>query len=365
MYFKAHFPFVAILCFIFCTSTHLRAQPSENYEFVCVDWHLAGISEYQHNWQNAIDYYQKVIQKSIDLPLEIREWYRGTAFYGIARCDCQLGKDKSVVRTALTKAFTHHFWNFQLAAADSQLMVGCGGRPWLDSQSAYWNGIFVEEKPLWQEQPPIMFYPDGYDSTARWPLIIALHGGNGNYESFAEHWRGMSNDLKAVIAVPAGVLRESQITNSWCADMSLVEKPILNLVSEMTSRHLVDPSQVYLAGFSQGAQASMELAVLRPQIFRGAIAISGFVDRSIPDSALRIAHDRGVRIYAVTGEDEGLDFHNQIYNFHSIFTKDGIPFELKILPDMIHEIPLDFHTQFLQAWAWMRPQQQATRQTEK
>ncbi len=365
MYFRKCFPFVAVLCSIFPASSRLCAQPSENYEFVCVDWHLAGISEYQHNWHNAIDYYQKVIQESMPLPLEIREWYRGTAFYGIARCDCQLGKDTSIVRTALEKAFSHHFWNFELAAADSQLMVGCGGRSWLDSQSQHWKDIFLEEKPLWQDQPPIIFYPDGYDSSARWPLIIALHGGNGNYESFAEHWRGMSNDLKAVIAIPAGVLRESQITNSWGSDIGLVEKPILNLVSEMTSKHLVDPSKVYLAGFSQGAQAAMELAVLRPKIFRGAIAMSGFVDRSIPDSVLRIAHYCSVRMYAITGEDEGLAFRNQIDAFHTICTKAGIPFELKILPDMVHEVPLDFHNQFLQAWEWMRPPQQANRQPEK
>ena len=340
------------------------AQASEAFEFTRADWHLAGISEYHSDWQAAIDYYQKVIQESYILPLDIREWYRGTAYYGIARCECRIGKNSVAVRTSLSKAFSHHFWNFALIATDSELMSDCG-RPWLDSLSRIWSNILDEERPFWQEQAPIIFYPDGYDSSARWPLIVAMHGGNGNYESFAEHWRGMANALKAVIVIPAGVIRESQITNTWGSDMSLIEKPIKDLVSRFTSKHWADPSHVYLAGFSQGAQASMELAVMRPDVFRGAIAMSGFVDRSISDSILRKAHDRGVRIFAVSGEDEVPSFREEIDTFHVSCTKAGIPFELNIAPGMIHEVPLDFRAQLLQAWEWLRPSSQSARQGQE
>jgi predicted esterase len=340
------------------------AQASDAFEFVCADWHLAGISENQNDWATASSYYQKVLQESLPLPLDVREWYRGTAFYGIARCACRSGKDSTAVRSALSKAFAHHFWNFALLQDDS-VMLACSGRQWLDSESLIWIGVLNDERPLWREQTPIIFYPAGYDSTARWPLLIALHGGNGNYESFAEHWRGMANDLRAVIVIPAGVFRESQITNSWGSDMSLVEKPVMNLVKEFTSKHLADPSQVYLTGFSQGAQAAIELTVLRPDIFRGAIAMSGFVDRPISGSVLRKARERGVRLYAISGEYEDPIFHNEIDTFHTRCTQASIPFELKVLPGMIHEVPLDFHSQFLQAWNWVRPSSQAARQGEE
>jgi predicted esterase len=337
------------------------AQASEAYNFVRADWHLAGISEYHNDWQAAIEYYQKVIRECMPLPLDIREWYRGTAYYGIARCECRYGKDSAAVRIALSKAFSHHFWNFALTATDSELMSNCG-HPWLDSLSRVWNNILSEERPLWPEQAPIVLYPDGYDSSAHWPLIIALHGGNANYESFAEDWLGMANALKAVIVIPPGIIRESQITNTWGADMSLLEKPITDLVSRFTSKHLADPSHVYLAGFSQGAEASMELAVLRPGVFRGAIAMSGFVDRTISDSILYTARDSGVRIYVISGEDEVPTFREEIDTFQSHCSKSGIPFKMEIVPGMIHEVPLDFHTQMLQAWAWLRPVSQASRQ---
>ena len=346
----------------FLLYSRASAQTSgEAYAFVRADWHLAGISEYHSDWQGAIDYYQKVIRESNALPLDIREWYHGTAFYGIARCSCRIGKDSAAVRSALSKAFSHHFWNFALTATDSALLSDCG-RAWLDSLSQVWSGILNDERPLWPEQAPIVFYPDGYDSSGRWPLIVAMHGGNGNYESFSEDWRGMANALKSVIVIPPGIIRQSQITNTWGSDMSIIEKPIINLVAGFTSKHLADPSQVYLAGFSQGAEASMELSILRPDIFRGAIAMSGFVDRPISDSILLKAHDRGVRIYAISGELEVPSFRGEIDTFHTVCAKAGIPFEMNILPGMIHEIPLDFHMQVLQAWNWLRPSSEASRQ---
>ncbi len=349
-----------LTCSLFAHSNAM-AQVSESYEFVRADWHLAGISEFHANWQDAIGYYEKVIQESMPLPLDVREWYRGTAFWGIARCNSRLGKDQITVRNSLIKAFSHHFWNFALTATDSQLVSNCG-RQWLDSLSQFWNGVLNDERPLWQKQAPIVFYPDGYDSSAHWPLIVALHGGNENYVNFAEHWRSIANDVKAVIVIPAGAFRESEITNSWGSDMNVVEKPILDLVADFTSKRLVDASQVYLAGFSQGAQASMELTVICPDIFRGAIAMSGFVDRPISDSILHKAADRGVRIYAMNGEFENLTFQNEIDNFHTNCKKISIPFEQKVLTGTIHEVPLDFHTQFLQAWNWMQPVSHVNRQ---
>ncbi|MFI5201597.1 MAG: alpha/beta hydrolase-fold protein [Candidatus Kapaibacterium sp.] len=363
MRFRTGLVFIAALAATLISNSRAGAQGSDAFEFVRGEWHLAGISEYQSNWPAAIGYYQKVIEDSRLLPLECREWYCGTAYYGIARCESQMGDDSSAVRLALAKAFAHHFWNFALAQTDSVMLSKCGF-PWLDSCSRFWTSVSVEERPLWREQVPIVFYPAGYDSSGHWPLIIALHGGNGNYESFAQHWLGMANVLKAVIAIPAGVLRETQITNSWGSSMDTVEKSIVTLVKRFTSRHLADSAQVYLAGFSQGAQASIELTLLRPDLFRGAIAMSGFVDHPISDSILHRARDRGVRIYEITGQFEDQTFEKEIDSIHQKCTEAGISFALNISPGMIHEVPLDFHDQMLRAWSWVRPQAQAVHQRE-
>jgi len=363
MRFRYIIAFLAVAPMLMALHSPANAQAADAHEFVCVDWHLAGISEYQGNWQAAIGYYRKAITDCRVLPLEVREWYSGTAYYGIARCESRAGEDPSVVRSTLASAFGHQFWNFALAQTDSIMFSKCGF-PWLDSCSRFWSHVLTEERPLWRDQAPIVFYPAGYDSSDHWPLIVALHGGNGNYQGFAEHWLGMANELKAIIAIPAGVLRQSQITNSWGSNIDTVEKSVVELAASFTSKHLADPSQVYLAGFSQGAQASIELTLLRPDVFRGAIAMSGFVDRPISDSVLHVAKERGVRLYEITGQFEDATFQKEIDSIHSDCLRANIPFELEIAPGMIHEIPLDFQAQFLRAWHWVRPPMQALHQQE-
>ncbi len=347
-----------IFCAVFQSKVH--AQARDAFEAVRCDWHLAGISEYEGLWQNAISYYEKAVVDSRLLPVDVHEWYRGTAYYGIARCLSHASGNQQGIRNYLSRAFAHHFWNFALINADTGIVSQCG-ELWLDSCSRYWNGVAKYERPLWREQVPIVFYPKGYDSTARWPLVIALHGGNGNYQSFAEHWMGMATRLGAVIVVPAGSIRESQITNSWGSDMSVVSQTILSVVNEFTSKHLVNPAEIYLSGFSQGAQAAIELTLLRPDIFRGAIAMSGFVDHSFSDSILRKARRNGVRLYEITGQYEDPTFDEEIDSVHKQCVRMGIPFKLNISPGMIHEVPLDFPSQLLRAWSWVQLQPEAAR----
>src|ERR1041385_7143008 len=208
----------AALLILACFSSGTSAQVKDAYAFVRADWHLAGVAEYHEDWSDAITHYRDASQHADALPLTTREWYRGTAQYGIARCYARLHKD-SAARASLNSAYRHHFWNTALIRLDSQLVASCGAT-WIDSMGAYWGGVRVEEQVGWHEQPTYTFFPQGYDSTAKWPLIIAMHGGNGNYESFAQRWSEIATLVGAVIVVPAGIIRESEITNSWGSDMT-------------------------------------------------------------------------------------------------------------------------------------------------
>ncbi len=350
-----------VLFFVFAVpalrAPELRAQQQDYYAFVRADWHLAGIAEYQSDWTGAIEHYREAVEHSASLPLAVREWYQGTAAYGISRCYARLHKD-SACRVSLDHAFRHHFWNSALVRLDSLVVADCGS-DWLDSVSKFWAAVCAEERSTWHAQPSYTYYPDGYDSTARWPLIIAMHGGNANYESFAERWIEMAKLLRAVIVVPPGIIRESEITNSWGSNMDQIEGPIMALARKYTDAHLADPAQVYLTGFSQGAQASIELTLRHPDLFHGAIAMSGFTSDPPTDSALAAIRNRGTRIYAISGEFEDPTFHAQIEAIHDECIKGGVPFELTIVPGMIHEVPLDLRTKFLEAWNWVRPPSQA------
>jgi predicted esterase len=160
-----------------------------------------------------------------------------------------------------------------------------------------------------------------------------------------------------VIVVPAGVIRESEIANSWGGDIGTISKAILPLVRDLITRKLVDSNEVYLAGFSQGAQASIELPLVYPNVFRGGIAMSGFASMTFSDSILQVARKAGTRFYGITGEFEDPGFRTQIGNIHALCQKSGIPFTLVIVPGMVHEVPLDLLPKFVDAWHSVRNKQ--------
>jgi predicted esterase len=344
----------ALLVFA-CFSSGASAQVKDAYAFVRADWHLAGNAEYHEDWNDAVTHYSDAAQHADALPLTTREWYRGTADYGIARCYARLHRD-SAARASLNSAYRHHFWNTALIRLDSQLVAACGEK-WLDSIGAFWGAIRNEEQPTWRDQKTFAYFPQGYDSTAKWPLIIAMHGGNGNYESFAQRWPEIATLVGAVIVVPPGIIRESEITNSWGANMNQIEISILSIAKKYAEEHLIDPQQVYLTGFSQGAQATIELSLRHPEIFRGGIAMSGFASDAPTDSMLSVAKAYGTRLVDISGEYEDPTFRAQVTEIHNLCEKAGIPFQLSFNPGMIHEVPLDLKTKFANAWHWLRGEQ--------
>jgi predicted esterase len=328
------------------------AQDPDALAAVRADWHLCGIAESRSEWQLASDTYQKVIEESSVLPLNMREWFRGTAAYGIARCQSRL-QNADLARVALGYAAEHHFWNFALIRTDS-VMVRMVGSTVVDSLDRVWSHIAASERTQWLPQAPISYTPRAYDRSPRWPLIIAMHGGNGNYESFASRCRAMADTLGAVIIVPAGVLRESQITNSWGANFDQIAGYIIPLVRDLVQQGLVDSQQVYLTGFSQGAQATIELCLRYPHIFRGGIPMSGFSSTDFSDSLLIAAHNAGTRLYAISGEYEDANFRSQLGVVQARCHETGVPFILNVEPQMIHEVPLDLERRFVVAWNWVR-----------
>jgi hypothetical protein len=81
--------------------------------------------------------------------------------------------------------------------------------------------------------------------------------------------------------------------------------------------------------------------------------MSGFTSDPPTDSALATIRQNGTRIYAVSGEYEDPLFRSQIQHIHELCMKSRIPFELRFIPGMIHEVPLDLSSQFQDAWNWL------------
>jgi predicted esterase len=362
----------AIILLSLCAASPLRAQENDMQTQVWVDWHLAGVSEVQGNWQDAQKYFRNVIEEAVLLPLSAREWYRSVSWLGISRSAARL-YDITTAKSALIAAFRHRFSNGALLAEDSQY-VSIVGKAWLDSLNDFWNNIHTINRSDWQQQEPIVFMPTNSstmgkgsksEGMAKLPMIVALHGGNGNYESFAHYWESVAQTEQVIIIVPPGPIRTSEIENSWDYNVDTFAPSILQLIRDYVTKTGADPNRVYIAGYSEGAQAAIILALKYPRIFRGAIAFAGFNYTLLSDSILERASALHTRIYALSGEWDSKAFLSRISQTRDECTAAGIPFQLEIETGMVHEMPLDFPKRFSDAWSWLQEQSEAMRSRSK
>jgi predicted esterase len=185
------------------------------------------------------------------------------------------------------------------------------------------------------------------------PLIIALHGGNASYEEFASWWTRVADTVGAYVLVPAGVTRFSNSVNSWESNFSETSESVLRLIDSFISKSGYVP-EVYLTGFSQGAKAALEIALVNPDRIRGVISIAGFLDQDLPPEVIEPGIEHGLRIYAISGDLDSRSFRASLELARKRCEKLGLPFKLEIVPGMVHEDPEDLPSRFAKAWSWIR-----------
>ena len=132
--------------------------------------------------------------------------------------------------------------------------------------------------------------PKDYDPDRTYPLVVGLHGGAGSAEGFITQYDKLE-DPQIIYVTPEGQYAVSRnIGPMWHArswdfrtaddklDLQadgLVEAYILNTIQALSIEHKV--SQVYLAGFSQGAIYSYSIGIRNPGRINGVIAFGGYL----------------------------------------------------------------------------------------
>ena len=72
---------------------------------------------------------------------------------------------------------------------------------------------------------------------------------------------------------------------------------VARFIDEMIDAHAIDPSKVFVLGFSQGATLALSLALTIPERVRGTLALSGRVMRELGGSIAQAETIRGAKIF--------------------------------------------------------------------
>ncbi len=189
------------------------------------------------------------------------------------------------------------------------------------------------------EPARMVLLPD--DKTGELPLLVALHGRNGNKDSNLEYWE-IARQRGWLVLLPQSRQALYQGGYHWDQNEKGLEDILMHF-HEIANAYNIDRNRVIVAGFSQGSGMSIYTALSGKIKAHGFIGVGTFMLE--PDSLLPLARQaQAVRGYFITGEkDQTLDKARAI---QKILKENNIQLAEEVYPDLGHEFPSDFERTF-------------------
>lgn len=165
--------------------------------------------------------------------------------------------------------------------------------------------LFEEGKRL----PYRILYPENYDRSRTYPLILFLHGaGERGADNERQLIHGSKLFLKAenrqqfpaIVVLPqcpgdsywASVLRDTTkrpfgITFNYAAPPNWPLVAANELVKQLISTEAVDPRRVYITGLSMGGMGTFEAVFRYPDLYAAALPVCGGGDTKLYDKRVK------------------------------------------------------------------------------
>jgi predicted esterase len=177
--------------------------------------------------------------------------------------------------------------------------------------------------------------------TDRVPLLLALHGRNGNKESNLDDLEVVRQKGWLVLVAQS---TQPLFPGSYCWDdpaQSLADVRFYH--KHALQQYPIDPQQVVVAGISQGSGMAIHTALSGRMDISGFIAVaSWWADpQSLVPQAKKAKRIRG---YFIVGQkDHTLDTTREI---QKVLRENQIQFGEEVHPDLAHEFPSDLEKSF-------------------
>lgn len=119
-------------------------------------------------------------------------------------------------------------------------------------------------------QPYSMYLPTGYREGRKWPLLVFLHGSGVDERKTAADRRlhRLADSLGMVLLFPCG----RDLSGFYLGDS---EADVLDALEAARRTAFVDPSHIYLAGFSMGGFGTWHTGLRHVHLFSGLAVFSG------------------------------------------------------------------------------------------
>ena len=194
-----------------------------------------------------------------------------------------------------------------------------------------------------EAKPHLTFaVPDTLPDAFGYPLLMVLHGNNGNAKLAAPRWMPMA-DKGWVVAVPQSTeIGMSPDSYTWNDREGTATQ--LDLQFDRVKRATeIDTSRIVLAGFSMGATQALALALTKRFTVRGVVPVAPWLP-NIDEFGALVEGGAGkmLRAYVVIGSaDPSLAGATALVD---VFRRHDIKAQLDVREGLGHEYPEDMET---------------------
>ena len=201
------------------------------------------------------------------------------------------------------------------------------------------------------EPPPArggfcLYVPESYDGTREWPLVVAMHGGNGAGADFLWTWLAEARGRRFLLLAPTA---QGDTWSMMGRDIDSVS--VLSMLEYVKKHWRVDAKRILHTGLSDGATYTLLLGLAENTPFTALAPISGvFHPRNIDNGNLRRARDK--RIYLVHGALDWLFPVALAQGARDALQEAGANLVYREIPDLSHTYPREENDRIL---TWFDP----------
>ena len=206
------------------------------------------------------------------------------------------------------------------------------------------TGIFHDSNEPGSRGGFSLYVPEYYTPERAWPLVMALHGGNGNGRGFLWSWLRDARSRGAILIAPTAV------GNTWALMGDDVDTQNLMRILELArSRWNIDPERMLLTGMSDGGTFCYVTGLESASPFTHLAPVAATFHPLMAEMA-DAERLRGLPIHIVHGRLDWMFPVQVARQTQQALTAAGANVIYRELDDLSHTYPREINAEIL---AWM------------
>ncbi len=236
-----------------------------------------------------------------------------------------------------------------LAALAAPTLLGCGTPPTGVQPSPRLSArpgvptvtptLGLSQLGLGDDRDGILYVPETYDPETPTPLFIGLHGAGGTGDSWESYYARAEQRGMVFLAPDSRFPTWDVVQGSFGPDVAFMDRAL----EHTFERCRIDPAQIALGGFSDGASYALSLGLPNGDLFTHLVAYSPgfFVEPEEPlgQPAIYVSHGTNDEVLPVTGTRNAIVPHLRNAGYEVLYEEfDGS----HSVPAVISESALDW-----------------------